>query len=44
VYGANVGMVERGRRSGLTFESLEGLSVTGQRVRKEFESDETAEF
>ena len=40
---ADVGMIERGCSAGLAAESLDGLRVLGNVVRKEFQSDTAAE-
>ena len=43
VDGANVGMVEGGGGASFTLETLEGLTVVGESVGKEFQSDMAAE-
>src|SRR4029077_1844744 len=44
VDGADVGMVERGRRARFAPEALQRLMVSGYIVRKEFQCDKTAQL
>jgi hypothetical protein len=41
VDGANVGMIQRGRRLGFALEPAQSLGIAGDIVRKELERDET---
>jgi hypothetical protein len=40
---ADIGVIERSRSTRLTEESFEGLLITGNFIRKEFQSDSPAE-
>ena len=44
VYGADVGMIQRGSRASFAAEAFEGLRVARDVFRQEFQRDEAAEF